>query len=70
MDIKPEQLVEIQRLDLSNSEQDALALELNSFIEAVLYNKKPIVDGQAGYRALKVAMQIMDCINHQPETHI
>ncbi|HRD00779.1 MAG TPA: gfo/Idh/MocA family oxidoreductase, partial [Candidatus Syntrophosphaera thermopropionivorans] len=70
MDIKPEQLVEIQRFDLSNSVQDALALELNSFIEAIIEDKKPVVDGQAGYRALQVAMQILDCINHQPKTHI
>ena len=70
MDIKPEQLVEIQRFDLSDSEQDALALELNSFIEAIIEDKKPVVDGQAGYRALQVAMQILDCINHQPSTHI
>jgi len=26
-----------------------------------------VVDGQAGYRALQVAMQILDCINHQPQ---
>jgi predicted dehydrogenase len=48
---------------LSFSEADALEDELASFIEAVCGRKIPVVSGQAGRKALEVALSIMDQIN-------
>ncbi len=57
-DFKPEQLMDIKNFDASLSEKDALALELESFVNCIAENKKPVVDGAAGTRALKVALEI------------
>ncbi|MBW6514731.1 MAG: Gfo/Idh/MocA family oxidoreductase [Candidatus Syntrophosphaera sp.] len=69
-DVKAEDLVDVQRFDLSQTDKDALSMELESFVDAVLNDKKPVVDGPAGLRALQIAMQIMDRIGKQPKTHI
>ncbi|HQJ96128.1 MAG TPA: Gfo/Idh/MocA family oxidoreductase, partial [Candidatus Cloacimonas sp.] len=53
--IKSEQLVDIQNYDVSELGKDALTLELESFIDCVQNHKKPIVDGEAGTRALEIA---------------
>jgi predicted dehydrogenase len=69
-DISAEQLVDVQRFDLSHPEKDALSLELESFVNAILDGTKPVVDGQAGLRALQVAMRILEQIHRQPKTHM
>jgi len=37
---------------------DSLEEEVKSFLEAVTYKRKPLVSGEAGLRALKVALEI------------
>lgn len=61
-DIKPEQLVDIQAIDVSDSPKDALSMELESFIDCIVNDKKPIVDGVAGTRALDIALKIISQI--------
>jgi hypothetical protein len=58
VDINPEQLLDIQNYDVGDTEKDALTLELESFVDCVYNNKKPIVDGLAGTRALEIAIKI------------
>jgi predicted dehydrogenase len=58
-DIKPEQLVDVQAIDVSDSPKDALTMELESFVECIINNSKPIVDGAAGTRALDIALKII-----------
>ncbi|HOC95564.1 MAG TPA: Gfo/Idh/MocA family oxidoreductase [Candidatus Cloacimonadota bacterium] len=69
-DIKAENLVDVQNIDLTDFPKDALTLELESFAAAVIDNTPPLVDGEAGLRALKVALDIMQRIKSQPSTHI
>lgn len=68
-DIKAEQLVDVQKHDLSKAEKDALSMELESFVDAIVHDRKPVVDGYAGMRALHVALIIMDKIKAQAKTH-
>jgi len=63
--IKSEQLVDIQNYDVSELGKDALTLELESFIDCVQNHKKPIVDGEAGTRALEIATMIINQIQTQ-----
>lgn len=63
--IKPENLVDIQNYDVSELGKDALTLELESFIDCVQNHKKPIVDGEAGTRALEIATMIINQIQTQ-----
>ncbi len=63
--VQPEQLVETESFDLSNSGNDTLTLELEAWVEAILENKQPLVDGQAGLRALRAASLIAEAINQQ-----
>ncbi|MCK9309339.1 MAG: Gfo/Idh/MocA family oxidoreductase [Candidatus Cloacimonetes bacterium] len=58
-DIKPEQLVDVQAIDVSDSPKDALTMELESFVACIINNTKPIVDGVAGTRALDIALKII-----------
>jgi predicted dehydrogenase len=69
-EIKPEQLVDVQTHDLAGADKDALALELESFADAVINDREPVVNGEAGYRALQIALQIMERIKNQPKIHI
>jgi predicted dehydrogenase len=62
-DFKPEQLIDVKSIDASDSPKDALEMELESFVTCINGNRKPIVDGAAGTRALKVAMEIVRIIN-------
>ncbi|HRY83669.1 MAG TPA: Gfo/Idh/MocA family oxidoreductase [Candidatus Cloacimonadota bacterium] len=64
-DIKTEQLVDIKLHDVSESGKDALQLELESFIECIAQDKTPIVDGEAGTRALRIALEIINQINRR-----
>ena len=48
---------------LSFSESDALEDELSSYIQAVSTRQNPVVSGNAGRKALKVALSITDQIN-------
>nr|HPM04793.1 Gfo/Idh/MocA family oxidoreductase [Candidatus Cloacimonas sp.] len=58
-EIKPEQLVDMQQFDVSDSPKDALTMELESFVDCIVNDKKPIVDGIAGTRALDIALKII-----------
>ncbi len=64
-DFKPEDLIDMQHYDVSDTPKDALTLELESFVNCINEDKKPIVDGFAGMRALKIALQIIACIQTQ-----
>ncbi|MGC9361417.1 MAG: Gfo/Idh/MocA family protein [Candidatus Syntrophosphaera sp.] len=69
-DITADKLVDMKHFDLTKTDKDALALELESFVDTILNDTKPVVDGQAGLRALQIAMRIMEQIEKQPKTHI
>ncbi len=64
-DVRPEELIEAHHFDLSENASDALALELGSWVEAILEDKQPLVDGQAGLRALNAAARIAAAIQPQ-----
>ncbi|HPR17343.1 MAG TPA: Gfo/Idh/MocA family oxidoreductase [Candidatus Cloacimonadota bacterium] len=61
--IDASQVVDIVEVDASDRKKDALTIELESFIQAVEADLNPIVDGQAGARALKIALEIVNKIN-------
>ncbi len=63
--INPEQLLDIKSYDADDINKDALTLELESFIDCLKNNKKPIVDGEAGTRALEIATKIINQIQTQ-----
>jgi len=67
-DFKPEDLIDMQHYDVSETPKDALTLELESFIDCINNDSKPIVDGAAGTRALKIALEIIDTIQKQINT--
>jgi predicted dehydrogenase len=58
-------VVDIVEVDASDRKKDALTSELESFIQAIESNLNPIVDGVAGTRALKVALEIVEKINRR-----
>ena len=58
-DIKPEQLVDVESIDVSDNPKDALTMELESFVDCIVNDRKPIVDGAAGTRALDIALKII-----------
>jgi predicted dehydrogenase len=61
--IDVEKVVDIVEVDASDRKKDALTIELESFIHAVEADLNPVVDGIAGTRALKVALEIVEKIN-------
>lgn len=62
-DFKPEQLIDVKNVDATSYPKDALEMELESFVKCLNENKKPVVDGYDGSRALQVAMEIVRIIN-------
>ncbi len=66
-DVKASQLMDMQNYDLSHADKDALTRELESFVDCVLDDTNPVVDGTAGLRALAIALQIMEIIRSQPQ---
>ncbi len=62
-DFKPEQLIDVKNVDATDYPKDALQMELESFVNCVNADKKPVVDGSDGTRALQVAMEIVRIIN-------
>lgn len=64
-DIKAENLVDQVEYDCSDGPQDALSMELESWVQAIAQDTRPVVDGIAGTRALEVAMNIINIINEQ-----
>jgi predicted dehydrogenase len=64
-DIDPEKLVDQQVYECSDGPQDALSMELASWVEAIRLDKRPVVDGEAGTKALSVAIQILKIIDEQ-----
>ena len=63
--IDTKDVVDVVEVDASNRKKDALTHELESFIRAVEADINPIVDGLAGTRALKVALEIVNKINQK-----
>lgn len=61
-DFNPEDLVDIQEINAPEGGKDALTMELESFVNAIINNQRPVVDGLDGTRALEVALKIMDII--------
>lgn len=61
--IEAKDVVDIQEMDASQYPKDALTLELEAFIHAVENGSTPLVDGQAGMRALEIALEIIEKIN-------
>ena len=60
-----EQVVDITEVDASDRQKDALTSELESFIQSVEADSNPVVDGRAGARALKVALEIVEKIKRK-----
>ncbi|MDD2332649.1 MAG: Gfo/Idh/MocA family oxidoreductase, partial [Candidatus Cloacimonetes bacterium] len=69
-DFKPEDLIDMKHYDVSDAPKDALTLELESFVQCITEDKKPIVDGYAGMRALKIALQIISTIQTQNKSKL
>ncbi len=61
--IDVDKVVDIVEVDASDRKKDALTSELESFIRAIEADLNPVVDGAAGTRALKVALEIVKKIN-------
>ncbi|PID28608.1 MAG: oxidoreductase [Candidatus Cloacimonadota bacterium] len=57
-----DKLVNIVDIDASVQEKDALTMELEAFIASAENNIEPVVNGEAGMRALKVALEIVEKI--------
>lgn len=55
---------DIQKLDASEAE-DALQMELDLWVESILQDKEPVVDGKDGLRALEAAVLITNTIKKQ-----
>ena len=52
------------------SQADALTAELSSFVDCVLHEKRPIVDGHQALQAMKLAQRVLDCVAaHQWDGH-
>jgi len=60
--IDTKDVVDINELDASDREKDALTMELESFVNAAETNCEPLVNGVAGTRALQVALEIVEKI--------
>jgi predicted dehydrogenase len=58
-DIDPAQVVDTREVNASHRTKDALTTELESFVHAVEAGHNPVVDGRAGARALKIALEIV-----------
>lgn len=61
-EIKAEQLVDMHHYELTDTGKDALSMELESFVDCITNDRKPVVDGNDGMRALQIALQIMTSI--------
>jgi predicted dehydrogenase len=60
--IRQEDVVDIREVDASGNSKDALTVELESFLGAIEAGSNPLVDGEAGYKALAVAQKIVEKI--------
>nr|HPK41128.1 Gfo/Idh/MocA family oxidoreductase [Candidatus Cloacimonadota bacterium] len=58
----PQDLVDITEIKADDFEKDALTMELESFVKSINENTRPAVDGEAGAKALCVAMEIVEKI--------
>lgn len=70
MDIDPEKLVDQQLYQCADDTKDALTMELESWVKAIVTDTKPVVDGHAGTHALEVAMKIIKIIDDQLHNNI
>ena len=56
-----------KEIDINIEQKEPLALELSHFIECILTNKKPLISGEDGLTALKIALDAMKKMNiNQP----
>ncbi len=53
----------VERIPLAAPEEDALRLELQSFVHAVLGGTGPVVTGEEGRAALALALQVVEAVN-------
>jgi predicted dehydrogenase len=60
--IDAKDVVDTTIIDASNQPKDALTVELEAFINSIKTGKNPVVDGQAGARALEIALKIVNVI--------
>ena len=60
----PEDMVDMKEIRATDGGKDALTMELESFVDAIINDKRPIVDGTDGKRALEVALEIMEKIQN------
>ena len=56
-------MVNIEEINAEENGKDALTMQLESFVNAILTDTKPVVDGNDGKQALEVALKIMETIN-------
>ena len=61
-DFDPADLVDMKEIVPPEGGKDALTMELESFVHSIVNNKRPVVNGEDGARALEVALQILDSI--------
>lgn len=59
-----EGLLHVKELEMG--ENNPLEEELRCFLECVRTREKPLVDGEAGLRALEVAQRVLDCLAEHP----
>ena len=59
--LEPDKMVKYYKLPIKQIEP--LKAELQSFANAVILDRRPLVNGEDGYKALKVAHQIMEKID-------
>ena len=62
-DFDPKDLVDVQEIVAPDGGKDALTMELESFVDAITHDTRPVVDGSDGLRALEIALQIMEIID-------
>lgn len=64
----PQDLVDITEMNADDYQKDALTMELESFVKAINNKQIPVVDGEAGAKALAVAMKIVEIIKSKTKT--
>ncbi len=67
-EIDKKDVVDILEINAPDNKKDSLTMELESFITAIETNSKPVVDGVAGTRALKIAFEIINKITQESRT--
>ena len=63
-DFIPEDMVDIKEISAPSDGKDALTVQLESFVNAIITDTKPVVDGHDGLMALDVALKIMEVMEN------